>query len=281
MSLREREIQKLLQTKKSNRPISMSASNTPRFVQMKNGSPRLKVSFGGTMKLLKLSTTAENVARRLRSQSLLEEEPVKGIMASLGQIVNFGKDESTYLGELFEDFRMNTVSAGGKHRKVPAVNLKNFINICAMFCKRGPEDNFLLERIFHVFRKREDDRITMREFTSGLHILCRGSSQERLDMYFKMYDVDGGGTISWKEIQSLFIHSPSCVGTTRRERLKWAQASCEEVFNVAYNGGPGMILDGEITAAGFAYAVNKLPKILAAFDFGIKKSQGSIREFYG
>eukprot|EP00656_Telonema_subtile_P057266 TRINITY_DN9383_c0_g1_i6.p1 TRINITY_DN9383_c0_g1~~TRINITY_DN9383_c0_g1_i6.p1 ORF type:complete len:258 (+),score=76.06 TRINITY_DN9383_c0_g1_i6:841-1614(+) len=257
----------------------MSATNTPRFVQMKDGSPRLKVTIAGSMRLLKLSATAENVARRLRTQSLLEEEPVKGIMATLGQIVNFGKDESTYLAELFED---NAVKpTGPRPRKVAAVNLKSFVYICSMFCKRGPEDNFLLERLFHVFSKREDDKISMREFTSGLHILCRGSSQERLHMYFKMYDVDGGGTISWKEIQSLFVHSPSCIGTLRKERMKWAQSACEEVFDVAFNGGDGMTSDGEITAAGFAYAVKKLPKILAAFDFGIKKSQGSLRDFYG
>ena len=47
-----------------------------------------QVQFAGSMRLLKLSTTAENVARRLRSQSLLEDmdQPQKGLMASLGQV---------------------------------------------------------------------------------------------------------------------------------------------------------------------------------------------------
>ena len=44
---------------------------------------------------------------------------------------------------------------------------------------KGSEDSFLLERIFIVFQKKEDNVMSMHEFTSGLHQLCRGSNDVR------------------------------------------------------------------------------------------------------
>eukprot|EP00658_Telonema_sp_P-2_P082226 TRINITY_DN8639_c0_g1_i1.p4 TRINITY_DN8639_c0_g1~~TRINITY_DN8639_c0_g1_i1.p4 ORF type:complete len:159 (-),score=34.50 TRINITY_DN8639_c0_g1_i1:341-817(-) len=158
--------------------------------------------------------------------------------------------------------------------------MKNFVFICSMFCKKAPEDSFLLERLFYVLPKKEDDRISMREFTHGLHRLCRGSNQERIHMYFAMYDVDGGGTISEVELRRLFLHSPSCLGTKRRERVRWARQCSDEVFEVAREGNPKFIQDGDISEAGFEYAVTKKPQILAAFDLGVSRKAGTDREAY-
>lgn len=284
MSLKQQEIARLIASRpKSKKPVCMGASNTPRFVQLHDGSPRLKVQFAGSMRLLKLSTTAENVARRLRSQSLLEDmdQPQKGLMASLGQIVNFRKDEMNYLQELFEmkhaeELRKVPITKKTT-RKAATVNLKNFFYICSMFCKKGSEDSFLLERIFIVFQKKEDNVMSMHEFTSGLHQLCRGSNDQKLKLYFEMYDLDGCGSISMSELHRLFIHSPSCIGTTRKERNQWARDSCLEVFRIADK----YMIDDDLSEEGFKFAIAKLPQILAAFDFGIKKSVGTSRDMYG
>ena len=41
----------------------------------------------------------------------------------------------------------------------------------------------------------------------GLHQLCRGTDLDKLDLYFKMYDVDGGGSISRQELLKYTIES--------------------------------------------------------------------------
>ena len=101
------------------------------------------------------------------------------------------------------------------------VELNHFMEIMYMFCKKSSKDvtndegstgdgrrkrhrgggsdeggdkksNFLLERIFTVFEKRNDEVMNLREFTRGLHTLCRGSQEARLKLFFQIYDLDGG-----------------------------------------------------------------------------------------
>jgi len=103
MSLKQKEVAKLKAMKRTGKKTaSLAATNTPRFIQLADGSPRLKVSLNGQVRLLKLSTTAEAVAQRLRSQPIMEEEEEEGILASLGKIVKFRKEEFTYLQELWD-----------------------------------------------------------------------------------------------------------------------------------------------------------------------------------
>merc|ERR1719263_820634 len=80
--------------------------------------------------------------------------------------------------------------------------------------------NFLLERIFTVFDKRHEDVLSLREFTKGLHTLCRGSQEERVRLFFQMYDLDGGGSISRLELRRMFLQSPSYTGPENDAKAK-------------------------------------------------------------
>ena len=139
-----------------------------------------QVSLNGQVRLLKLSATAEAVAQRLRSKPISEEGEEQGILASLGQIVKFRKEEFTYLQELWDHH-----STLATKPKASGVELQPFMEIMYMFCKRSTKDstkddggpdgrkrrsrgvgegeggdkksNFLLERIFTVFEKRNDE----------------------------------------------------------------------------------------------------------------------------
>ena len=51
LSLKDQEVARLMKIKRTRRPISLSASNTPRFVQLNDGSPRLKVGLTRTQGL--------------------------------------------------------------------------------------------------------------------------------------------------------------------------------------------------------------------------------------
>eukprot|EP01136_Pigoraptor_vietnamica_P035783 Opistho-1_new@101485 len=57
-----------------------------------------------------------------------------------------------------------------------------------------------LERLFDAFDVNHDHSIDFREFIHGLNIFLKGTPQEKLELSFRMYDIDRNGYIDREEL---------------------------------------------------------------------------------
>lgn len=66
-----------------------------------------------------------------------------------------------------------------------------------------PVDPFHHELIFKAYDKDHSDTIDFAEFISVLSILQRGTAEEKLEMSFHIYDLDGDGSITREELKKI------------------------------------------------------------------------------
>eukprot|EP00005_Dracoamoeba_jomungandri_P006271 CAMPEP_0174262276 /NCGR_PEP_ID=MMETSP0439-20130205/12884_1 /TAXON_ID=0 /ORGANISM="Stereomyxa ramosa, Strain Chinc5" /LENGTH=202 /DNA_ID=CAMNT_0015346965 /DNA_START=99 /DNA_END=707 /DNA_ORIENTATION=+ len=60
------------------------------------------------------------------------------------------------------------------------------------------------ERLFDLLDINGDGVLDLQEFVIGLSFLCKGSIEEKLELSFKAYDLDGNGFITKDELQHMF-----------------------------------------------------------------------------
>ncbi|KAI9189534.1 hypothetical protein H9P43_000967 [Blastocladiella emersonii ATCC 22665] len=60
--------------------------------------------------------------------------------------------------------------------------------------------NIFLERLFDAFDANGDKTIDFREFVEGLSVFARGTPEEKLELSFKLYDINRDGYITRKEL---------------------------------------------------------------------------------
>lgn len=61
--------------------------------------------------------------------------------------------------------------------------------------------NPLVKRVISIFDANKDDSVNFKEFISALSVFSnRGGKQEKLEFAFKVYDIDGDGFISNREL---------------------------------------------------------------------------------
>lgn len=81
-----------------------------------------------------------------------------------------------------------------------AVTPQLFSNAALMFGIRSPQ---LVDMLFHAFDMNDDGLITFYEFARGMSIMTRGTSQERLQFAFDMYDVRREGVLRLELVLTL------------------------------------------------------------------------------
>lgn len=66
------------------------------------------------------------------------------------------------------------------------------------------DDSPFVERLFILLDTNGDGVVDLHEFVTGLSLLCKGTIEQKLELSFKAYDLDGNGYISKDELASMF-----------------------------------------------------------------------------
>jgi len=124
----------------------------------------------------------------------LDQDAIK----KLQEQTNFDKVEVRKLFEVFQDLSNNGKTALDKDtfkkglQKLEACGLKNL------------ENTPFGDRLFSLLDVNNDGTVDLNEFVCGLSMLCKGSIEEKLELSFKAYDIDGNGYISKDELALMF-----------------------------------------------------------------------------
>ncbi|XP_006834360.1 PREDICTED: EF-hand calcium-binding domain-containing protein 1-like [Chrysochloris asiatica] len=71
----------------------------------------------------------------------------------------------------------------------------------------GMTDDKLMDRVFFVFDKNNDNHINVNEWVKGLSVFLRGTFEEKLKFCFEVYYLNGDGYISEEEIFDMLRNS--------------------------------------------------------------------------
>jgi Ca2+-binding EF-hand superfamily protein len=116
----------------------------------------------------------------------------------LQEITNLDKVEVVKLYEIFL-----SVSEGGTRM----LNIEMFrkslgkLEACGL---QNLDDSPFVERLFILLDTNGDGVVDLHEFVTGLSLLCKGTIEQKLELSFKAYDLDGNGYISKDELASMF-----------------------------------------------------------------------------
>ncbi|NXD82109.1 EFCB1 protein, partial [Halcyon senegalensis] len=71
----------------------------------------------------------------------------------------------------------------------------------------GLTDDFIMERVFRTFDRNNDNCVSVVEWVEGLSVFLRGTLEERIKYCFEVYDLNGDGYISRKEMFQMLQNS--------------------------------------------------------------------------
>lgn len=124
--------------------------------------------------------------------------------AELAQKSHFTEEEVNRLREQFE--------AIGDHNY--SITRSQFSRTVANFVQCWSAGNVFLERLFDAFDVDGDQTVDFREFINGLSVFVKGTPEEKLELSFKLYDINKDGFITQKELAKVMtqIYSTFYVG---------------------------------------------------------------------
>ncbi|XP_023220522.1 EF-hand calcium-binding domain-containing protein 1-like [Centruroides sculpturatus] len=67
-------------------------------------------------------------------------------------------------------------------------------------------DDPVIERIFRIFNKSNNGKISVEEWIQGLSVFLCGTMEEKMNFCFRVYDLGGNGCISREDLYSLLKH---------------------------------------------------------------------------
>jgi len=136
------------------------------------------------------------------------------------------------------------------------------------------------DRLFEMLDLNKDGVVDLQEFISGLSFLCKGTVEEKLELSFKAYDLDGNGYITKSELGTMFKHAwiagfKALCTTTGNEELsmedlhqfaeEMANLFADNAFETLDTNG-----DGKLSFEEFKEFAMAEPKITATLN-GFKK----------
>ncbi|KAL6046190.1 Calcium-binding protein NCS-1, variant 2 [Balamuthia mandrillaris] len=108
----------------------------------------------------------------------------------------------------------------------------------------GVVDNFLQELIFNVFDNNKDGTINFQEFVCALSVMTRGTTDEKLEFSFRLYDITSNGYITKDEMTKIMDSFYKLVGplvTFSGKKYESHAQLVEEFFEQIDTTGEGKI----------------------------------------
>uniref|UniRef100_A0A7E4W5Y4 EF-hand domain-containing protein n=1 Tax=Panagrellus redivivus TaxID=6233 RepID=A0A7E4W5Y4_PANRE len=79
------------------------------------------------------------------------------------------------------------------------VTLEQFQEILTQFFPRGNPKRYA-EYVFRTFDRDHDNQINFEEFVTGLSVITRGTTEDKIEWIFKLYDVNDRGIVGQAEL---------------------------------------------------------------------------------
>ncbi|GAM21831.1 hypothetical protein SAMD00019534_050060 [Acytostelium subglobosum LB1] len=118
----------------------------------------------------------------------------------------------------------------------------------------------LVQQLFKVFDKDKDGSLDFSELMSGLCILAKGTSEERLKLYFSFFDSDNSGFVSKEEMKLML---QTVYEKIELDPLAVTQYTIEEYVDIVFSN-LGIVND-QLSFDNFRQAILSYPRIFRCF----------------
>jgi len=159
---------------------------------------------------------------------------------------HFTKDEVASLLRMFEDY--------AKHEKIDRGTFRDIL-----YYNFGLTEDILMDRVFKVFDEDNDSNINMKEWVCGFSKFLRGTTKEKMDFCFNVYDLNGNGYILREEIHHML---KDCMVKSSTEED--AEENVKELVEIVIKK-MDFDHDGKLSPLDYTTAVSKENLLLQAF----------------
>jgi Ca2+-binding EF-hand superfamily protein len=117
---------------------------------------------------------------------------------------------------------------------------KKFIEVYSGFFPDGNAEEFC-RHVFRTFDKDNSGKIDFKEFLLAINITSGGKPEEKLELAYQMYDIDGNGTIEKSEMVEIIRAIYSMLGADESTVEVSPEARTNEIFEKMDENGDGVL----------------------------------------
>uniref|UniRef100_A0A8C9V9T8 Guanylate cyclase activator 1g n=1 Tax=Scleropages formosus TaxID=113540 RepID=A0A8C9V9T8_SCLFO len=147
-------------------------------------------------------------------------------------------DEEVKLSQIQELYKKFAVECpSGK------LHLHEFKKIFGINSDSSPEEAAYIENLFRSFDINEDDTLDFLEYVAAVHLVLRGSLEDKLRWSFKVYDSNGNGRLDKHEVMHIItiIHKIRNHSASPKTTALTPEQICDRIFGLIDKNKDGEI----------------------------------------